>query len=97
MRVIIQEQAERHLDEGYLWYEMQDPGAGDYFLQHMTVKIDSRHCFAGIHRKVRGRHCLLTSIFPFAIYYTISGGDVFVRGIFDTRRSPTWTKRQLGD
>jgi len=97
MKLVLSASAERHLDEGYQWYERQDPGAGDYFLQFVLSELRALPRYAGIHRKVFSHHRLITAVFPFSIYYSIQGDTILVKAILDNRRSPSWIKRQLGD
>ena len=96
MKISVLSQAEGHLDEGYEWYERQDPGAGDYFLRSMYVELESLHKLAGIHRRRFGRHCLKAGKFPFGIFYTIRGDTVEVCAVIDLRRRPAWIRRELG-
>ena len=95
MTITVLGEAERHLDEGYQWYEQRDAGTGDYFLHTMYAEIESLRRFAGIHRKVYGQHRLLTGIFPYSIYYTLNDDTITVRAVLDLRRSPAWIRRQL--
>ena len=95
MNITVLGAAERHLDEGYQWYEQQDPGTGDYFLRCVAAEIESLRRFVGIHRKVHGLHRLNTAKFPFGIYYTVEADTITVRAVLDLRRSPAWIRRQL--
>ena len=69
--------------------------AGDYFLRCLYVEIESLHRLAGIHRQSRGLYRFPVRTFPFALYYTIEGGDVLVKAILDSRRSPAWIRKRL--
>lgn len=72
MKVRIIEPAEQDLLDGYLFYESQAEGVGQYFLDCLYSDIDSLVLFAGTHRKVFGEfHWLLSKRFPFAVYYTL--------------------------
>jgi len=52
--IIVSEFAERDLFDGHRFYDLQDAGLGDYFLDSLFSDIDSLRLFAGIHRKVFG-------------------------------------------
>ena len=64
MRVEILDLAEADLQEGFVFYESQDSGVGDYFLNSVYSEIDSLVLYAGIHRVLFGYHCLLCERFP---------------------------------
>ena len=49
---------------------------GDYFFDTLFSDIDSLALFGGIHRKVYGYHRLLSSRFPYAIYYKIENEKI---------------------
>jgi len=68
----ISEDAIRDLDDGFAFYEAQDPGLGDYFATCLRADIESLRVFAGIHRIVyRDYHRLLSRVFPYGVFYTI--------------------------
>lgn len=58
MRINILSTAERDLEEGYRFYEVQADGLGTNFLDTLYSDIDSLANFAGIHRIVLGYHRL---------------------------------------
>ena len=71
MRIEILDKAENDLVEGYLFYETQQAGLGDYFLSTLYSDIESLRIHAGIHRMAyRKLHRLLSKRFPFAVFYT---------------------------
>ncbi len=69
MKIKILSDAENDIEEGYRFYESQDPGLGSYFLDSLYSDIDSLAYFGGMHRVVMGHHRLLAKRFPFAVYY----------------------------
>jgi hypothetical protein len=96
MRIEILDQAERDLIEGFRFYEEQEEGLGSYFLTNLYADIDLLHSLAGIHFKAYKKyHRLLSRRFPFAIFYTIQEGTVFIRAVLDCRRSPAWIRGRL--
>lgn len=96
MRISIQPSALSDLKEGYDFYEQQEPGLGNYFIDTLYSDIDSLQLYGGIHRTHFQRfHRLLSKRFPFAIYYQIGETDIFVNAILDLRRDPTWIVKRL--
>lgn len=90
MQIRISRSAEADLLDGYAFYEYQQPGIGDYFLDSLFADIDALTLFSGIHPKPDGRlHRMLAKQFPFAIYYEVRvaqrhGG----RRVLDCRQNP---------
>jgi hypothetical protein len=95
MKVVILDCAERDLDDGRDFYEEQEDGVGDYFLDSLAADIESLAWYAGIHRKIGRFHRCLAHTFPFAIYYTIDREIVKVWAVMDCRRKPAWIRKQL--
>lgn len=96
MRVNLSESALGDLIEGWRFYEEQDDGLGDYFEQSMLQELETLESAGGIHRLVHGRHRLICTTFPYAVYYRMEpSGDVSVLRILDCRRDPRWIRRVL--
>ena len=95
MQVEIVDLAEQDLAEGFAFYENQQAGLGDYFLDAMYAEIDSLAVYAGIHRIVFGSHRLLGRIFPYAVYYDVVGNTALVWAVVDCRRNPTWILKRV--
>ena len=71
MKVRILESARRDLRAGYDFYERQERGVGEYFLDALLADIDSLTLYGGIHSLKFGFHCMLASRFPYAVYYRL--------------------------
>ena len=98
MNIHVLEQAEDDLVEGYRFYEDQEPGLGNYFLDCLYSDVESLVLYAGMHRFVyKNFHRLLSKRFPFAIYYTLSDDEIEVHAIVDWRKSPTWIRDHLNN
>ena len=97
MIVEILSQAREDLMDGYLFYEEQQEGIGGYFLDSIGGDIDSLSLHAGIHSIHHGYHRQLGSVFPFAIYYRISGEIVRVDAVLDQRSDPRSISATLSD
>jgi len=88
MTVLILDEATQDLRDGFAFYEAQEQGLGDYFLDTLFSDIDSLRLYAGIHAKVFGFHRLLSSRFPYAIYYSLRDETALVVAVLDCRRNP---------
>ena len=89
MNLRILESALNDLADGRdFFYERQDAGLGEFFLDSLFSDIDSLALYAGIHRKVFGFHRLLSRRFPYAIYYQFNGENTLVFRVLDLRQNP---------
>lgn len=83
------------LNEAYDWYESQQPGLGDEFLDCVD-DIIKRIClmpesYAIVYRDIRRA---VVKRFPYAVYYRIVSSRVIVTAIFHGRRNPkAWQSR----
>jgi plasmid stabilization system protein ParE len=95
VEVALLEFAERDIEDGFAFYEQQQAGLGDYFLDSVFADIDSLILYAGVHREIHGFYRLLAHKFPFAIYYEIAVSEARVWAVIDCRRDPRWIKTTL--
>jgi plasmid stabilization system protein ParE len=96
--VRISEEALQDLNDGFLFYESQQAGLGDYFATCLRADIEGLRVHAGIHRVVHGDyHRLLSRVFPYGIFYTLEGDIVVVWAVMDLRRDPEWIRRRLNE
>ncbi len=96
IQVRIARSAETDLLEGFAFYEQQQVGIGDYFLDSLFADIDSLALFAGIHPKPDERlHRTLSKRFPFAIYYDMQGDIATVVAVLDCRQNPASITKRL--
>ena len=92
----ISEDALHDLNEGFLFYEAQQPGLGDYFSTCLRADIEGLRLTAGVHRVVyRDYHRLLSRVFPYGIFYTRLDAEVAVWAVIDLRRDPDWIRTRL--
>ena len=83
------------LDEAYNWYESQQIGLGDDFLDCVDETLN-RICqmpesYAVVYRDVRRA---VVQRFPYAVYYRVISSRVIVTAIFHGRRDPKlWQAR----
>jgi plasmid stabilization system protein ParE len=95
MKVRILEPARRDLRGGHNFYERQEAGVGEYFLNSLIADIDSLALYGGIHPRRSGFHWMLASRFPWAIYYRMEKEEVVVRAVLDCRRDPARVAERL--
>ena len=95
MKIVILDEAEQDLLDGFAFYESQEPGLGDYFLNTLFGDIGSLRLYAGIHGKAFGFHRMLSSRFPYAVYYSVRGETASVIAVLDCRRNPSRTETRL--
>jgi hypothetical protein len=77
------------------FYEMLEPGCGDYFNRTILNDLWSLRQLAGIHRLSHGLHGMNATNFPFTIYYRLQGEAVIVLAVLDQRQDPEKTRAQL--
>jgi plasmid stabilization system protein ParE len=99
MRVVqISEDALEDLREGFLFYDAQEPGLGDYFASCLRADIEGLKISAGTHRLIyRDYHRFLSRVFPYGVFYTVEGEDrrVIIWAVIDLRRDPEWVRERL--
>jgi plasmid stabilization system protein ParE len=95
LRIHLLSLALRDIEAGRRFYEIQQAGLGDYFLDSLFSDIDSLLLYAGIHQKVFGYHRMLSRRFPYAIYYKVEGDDIQVWRVLDCRQNPAKTRNAL--
>lgn len=88
MRIQILDEAEEDLVRGFRFYEKQELGLGEYFLDSLYSDIESLYLFGGIHPWYFGYQRLLAKRFPFAIYYRVDKAIVRVHAVLDCRQDP---------
>ncbi len=96
MKVELLASAKKDLVEGFDFYERQQSGLGANFLESLFGDIDTLAHHAGIHRRIHGAHRLLSTRFPYAIYYNVEDNTAKVKAVLDCRRDPQHIQRELG-
>lgn len=96
MQVRIARSAETDLLEGYAFYEQQQAGIGEYFLDSLFADIDALALFAGIHPRPDGRlHRTLAKRFPFAVYDEVRDDIATIVAVLDCRQNPASITQRL--
>ncbi|MFM8809728.1 MAG: type II toxin-antitoxin system RelE/ParE family toxin [Chthoniobacterales bacterium] len=92
----ISEDAFDDLNQGFLFYESQAIGLGDYFVTCLRADIEALRITAGIHPVIyRDYHRSLSRVFPFGIFDTVGADDIVVWAVVDLRRHPQWIAEHL--
>ena len=72
IQIVISDDALDDLNEGFRFYEAQQPGLGDYFANCLKGDVDGLKLNGGTHRLVSDDlHRALSRVVPYAIYYSI--------------------------
>lgn len=87
--------AAEDLELGKAFYDSQEKGIGDYFVDSLLSDIESLRSFHGIHKMDFGFYRMLSNRFPFGIYYNITKTAVEVYAVLDLRRDPLWIRSEL--
>lgn len=93
--LVFRPEVRKELDEAYSWYEGQELGLGDDFLEQVDEALD-RICqmpesYPTVYRDVRRT---VIRRFPYIIYYRIVSSRVIVTAVFHGRRNPkAWQTR----
>ena len=95
MRIRLLSIAVDDIESGRHFYETQQAGLGDYFLDSLFSDIDSLLLYAGIHQKKFGYHRTLSRRFPYAIYYRVEGDEIQVWRVLDCRQNPASIAKRL--
>ncbi|WP_287603111.1 type II toxin-antitoxin system RelE/ParE family toxin [Thiothrix sp.] len=96
MRIELHPDAEADLVDGFAFYDAQQAGLGDYFVDSLLADLESLQIYAGIHPIHFGFNRLLAKRFPFAVYYRVENEVVRVYAVLDCRRDPVVTHERLG-
>ena len=83
------------MNEGRTFYDLKEPGVGDYFWDCIIADIESLVIYAGIHRKKLDFFQMFAKRFPYAIYYDVIEGIAYVAAMLPMRRDPAWISKQL--
>jgi plasmid stabilization system protein ParE len=95
MRILILPSARDDLFDGFDFYERQQEGIGNYFLESLFSDIESLGLYAGIHPTRFGYHRLLSKRFPYAIYYDQECRTARVWAVLDCRSDPKEIREKL--
>ncbi|MFH2064518.1 MAG: type II toxin-antitoxin system RelE/ParE family toxin [Pseudomonadota bacterium] len=95
--VFVLEEAVDDLEEGRSFYNLKEPGVGEYFWDCLISDIESLIICAGIHKKKFGLHQMFSKRFPYSIYYEVINELAYVVAVLPMRRDPAWITNQVKD
>jgi len=96
MNINILKPAQDDLIEGFQFYEIQNKGLGNYFLDSLFSDIDSLIIYAGIHQVYNKQFFQMQSKrFPFSIYYKVDNKMIKIHAVLDSRRKPAWIRNKI--
>lgn len=95
--VVVLSDAANDIEAARDFYEVQEIGVGEYFVDSLLIDIERLADLSGIHPKHFNFHRMLATRFPFGIYYRELGPQTQVFAVLDLRRNPTWIRKELGE
>lgn len=96
MKIQILSSAYNDLKQGRLFYESQAENLGDYFFDTLFSDIDSLLLHGGVHQKIFGYYRMLSSRFPYAIYYKLDENhNITIWRVLDCRQNPEGIEKKL--
>lgn len=95
MRIQVLDEAEDDLLAGREFYDLQEPGVGDYFAVALASDIDSLILFAGIHPMEFGFPSRPLEAVSFRSNYLVEDAIIRVYAVLDLRRDPAWIRRKM--
>lgn len=93
--ILVLQEAIDDLENGKDFYELQEPGIGEYFWNSLVSDIESLYLYAGIHPKTAGYYRILSKRFPYAVYYSYLDNIVKIMAVLPMKRDPLWIKKRL--
>ncbi len=91
--LVFRPEVREELDEAYNWYENQQTGLGDDFVNCiddiLNLICQMPESYPIVYRDIRRS---VVRRFPYAVYYRIVSSRVIVTAIFHSRRDPKYWK-----
>lgn len=87
-QLVIKSRAIQMAKEAYEWYEEQQPGLGDAFLNQVDRCYDRLESNPLLYAKIKGGfRQIILNIFPYVVVFEIAKNEVIVYAVFHTKRS----------
>jgi plasmid stabilization system protein ParE len=96
-QVVILVDAAEDIEAARDFYEVQEIGVGEYFVDSLLADIDRLADPSGVHPTRFNFRRMLATHFPFGIYYRETERETQVFAVLDLRRNPTWIRKELGE
>ncbi len=96
MNIRVLRTARRTIADGIRFYERQQDGLGAYFLSSIMSDLRSLNIYAGVHQKYNDTYFrMLSTKFPYSIYYRTQDANVDIYAVLDDRRDPKSINKTL--
>ena len=90
--------ASRDLTDGFIFYEKQETGLGDFFLASIVRQIEQLKTTAGTHPVDYDDYLrMVCRKFPYAVYYLTDEKFVTIYAVVDCRRDLNWIHSHLDE
>jgi plasmid stabilization system protein ParE len=96
-QVVVLSDAAADIEAARDFYELQEVGVGEYFVDSLLNDIISLADISGIHQKHFEFHRMLATRFPFGIYYREIDEQAQIFAVLDLRRNPNWIRKELSE
>ena len=96
--VKISADAENDIDEIYLWYELQQIGLGELFVEYLNKAVQHVVKYPNSYRQAyKNVHRVLTKKFPYAVYYLVNEIKLHIEAlaIVHAKRNPRLIKKRI--
>ena len=93
--VVVLAEAAEDIEQARAFYDLQEPGIGDFCADSLVADIESLALYHGIHSRQFGLYRMLAHRFPFGIYYREKETGTQVFAVLDLRRDPNWIRKEL--
>ena len=93
--VVVLAEAANDIERGIDFYNAIEDGVGLYFRDSIIADLRRLGLYFGEHRIHLGYFRVLSSRFPYGIYYRDMEGTRQVVAVLDLRRSPEWIRDPL--
>lgn len=93
--VVVLAEAAEDIEQAREFYDVQEPGIGDYCADSLVADIESLALYHGIHSRHFGFYRMLAGRCPFGIYYRETKIETQIIAVLDLRRDPNWIRKEL--
>lgn len=89
------EEVREDIDSAYVWYEDQQPGLGERFLQAIADVVSKIQAHPGRFGRIRGEvRAGMARDFPYVVYFRLEESRIVVIAVLHGRRDPQeWMRR----
>ena len=94
--ILIEELAEKDIDEAFLWFELQKEGLGFEFIESISETFEKimNYPFANQLAYKNLRKTVIKR-FPYLIFYFVDNDLIHIVAVMHSRRNPNFWKQRL--